>query len=229
MAVLVGGTVPSGPGSWAAGRGSGAPGCPGFDGGRDVGAGLAGGRGVGLGVGASACGGSSPTIALGWMLRSWFLLPAPSSWSVRICHGAPETSDAPSRAPPAAVSQYLDWARWPPHARRTADPVERKRTRISAVLLPLTFPACAGRLIDVIVPPQIVRRRGAPEYFSAPETDRPFALNVSDGMAALDEAGRLGHIDEIAPPLGVHALPAAFVTFHVARKSYALCPLAVKS
>ena len=100
---------------------------------------------------------------------------------------------------------------------------------MSAVLLPLMFPACAGRLIDVIVPPQIVRRRGAPEYFSAPDTDRPFALKVSDGIAALDEAGRLGHIDEMAPPLGMHAFPEALVTFQVARKSYALCPPAVKS
>src|SRR4029079_1741021 len=161
-AVLVGGTVPRGPPSWAAGRGAGAFGL-GFEGGRWVGAGFDGGRGVGLGVGASAWGGSSPTIALGWMLRSWFLLPAQSSWSVRICHGAPDTSEAPSRAPPPAVSQYRDWARWPPHARRTADPVERKRTRMSAVLLPLTLPAWAGRLIDVMVPPQIVRRRGEPE------------------------------------------------------------------
>ena len=51
---------------------------------------------VGRGAGARAWGGSSPTIALGWMLRSWFLLPAPSSWRVRMCHGAPDTSDAPS-------------------------------------------------------------------------------------------------------------------------------------
>ena len=109
------------------------------------------------------------------------------------------------------------------------DPVERKRTRMSAVLLPLMFPACAGRPIDVIVPPQIVRRRGAPEYFSAPDTDRPFALKLSDGIAALDEAGRLGHIDEMAPPLGMHDLSGALVTFQVARKSYALCPPAVKS
>jgi len=28
--------------------------------------------------------------ALGWMLRSWFLLPAPSSCCVRMCQGAPE-------------------------------------------------------------------------------------------------------------------------------------------
>ena len=65
--VLVGGTVPSGTGSCAAGFGSrGALPVVGFDGGRGVGADTTGGRGVGRGVGASACGGSSPTIALGW-------------------------------------------------------------------------------------------------------------------------------------------------------------------
>ena len=53
------------------------------------------------GAGARARGASSPTMALGWMLRSWFLLPDPSSWSVRMCHGAPDTSPAPSRTPPA--------------------------------------------------------------------------------------------------------------------------------
>ena len=43
----------------------------------------------GVGVGAArARGGSSPTIALGWMLRSWLRLPDPSSWRVRMCHGA---------------------------------------------------------------------------------------------------------------------------------------------
>src|SRR6266545_5724743 len=89
---------------------------------------------AGGGVGARAWGGSSPTIALGWMLRSWFLFPVPSSCRVRICHGAPDTRDAPSRAPPAAVSQYLDWARWPPQARRTAGPVETNVTTKSAVL-----------------------------------------------------------------------------------------------
>ena len=57
------------------------------------------GRGVGARVARGAR--SSPTIALGWMLRSWFLLPEPSSWSVRMCHGAPDTSPAPSRTPPA--------------------------------------------------------------------------------------------------------------------------------
>src|SRR4051812_28778981 len=35
------------------------------------------------------------TIALGWMLRSWFLLPLPSRFCVRMCHGAPETAAAP--------------------------------------------------------------------------------------------------------------------------------------
>src|SRR3990172_8515900 len=84
------------------------------------GAGVAPGPGTaGAGVGgARANGGSSPTIALGWMLRSWFLLPEPSSCSVRMCHGAPDTSPAPSRSPPFALSQYADWARWPPPAMR---------------------------------------------------------------------------------------------------------------
>ena len=84
-----------------------------------VGAGARG-AGVALGVatgagagpaGARARGPSSPTMALGWMLRSWFLLPDPSSCSVRMCHGAPDTSPAPSRTPPAARFQYRDCAR----------------------------------------------------------------------------------------------------------------------
>ena len=95
------------------------------------------GAGVGRGVGArggrrrsggragrrrrEGSGGSSPTIALGWMLRSWFLLPAPSSLSVRMCHGAPETSPRRRARRRSALSQYADWARWPPHASRTAD------------------------------------------------------------------------------------------------------------
>jgi hypothetical protein len=36
------------------------------------------------------------TSALGWMLRSWFLLPDPSRPCVRMCHGAPLTWPAPS-------------------------------------------------------------------------------------------------------------------------------------
>ena len=35
------------------------------------------------------------TIALGWMLRSWFLFPLPSRFCVRMCHGAPDTVAAP--------------------------------------------------------------------------------------------------------------------------------------
>src|SRR5688572_6019447 len=133
--------------------------------GRGVALGAAGvGAAVGRGVdGARACGGRSPTIALGWMLRSWFLLPAPSSLSVRMCHGAPETIAAPSGAPPFALSQYADWARCPPHASRTAAPVDLNLTRKSAVLLPLTDPAWVGPWILVIVPPQMVSRRGEPE------------------------------------------------------------------
>ncbi len=61
-------------------------------------------------------------IALGWMLRSWFLLPDPSSCWVRMCHGAPETWAAPSRSD--GPFQYSETARWPPHRNRTASPVD---------------------------------------------------------------------------------------------------------
>src|SRR5215211_264265 len=115
------------------------------------------------------------------MLRSWFLLPEPSSWSVRMCHGAPDTSPAPSRAPPMERSQNADWARWPPQASSTACPVALNRTMKSAVLLPSGDPLWVGPLIAVIVPPQIVSRRGAAEYASAPLTGMPLARYGSDG------------------------------------------------
>src|SRR4029079_19829435 len=95
----------------------------------------------------------SQRIALGWMLGSCFLSPEPSSCSVRTCHGAPETIEAPSRAPPRDVSQYADWARWPPHASRTDERVALNLTRKSAVLLPSGEPAGTGPRIEVIVPP----------------------------------------------------------------------------
>ena len=38
-----------------------------------------------------------------------------------------------------------------------------KRTAKSAVLLPAVEPAWVGPVIEVIVPPQMVSRRGAPE------------------------------------------------------------------
>jgi hypothetical protein len=161
------------------------------------------GRGVGGGVGVGAArarGGNSPTMALGWMLRSWFRLPEPSSWSVRMCHGAPETSPAPSRTPPAARFQNLDWARWPPQARTTADPVDANLTTNSAVLFPPVEPAWTGPLIDAIVPPQIVNCRETPEYHSAPATDNPSVANPSDGNVAELAGGIDGHIDETPPP-----------------------------
>ena len=130
-----------------------------------VGAGAAGGgTGVGVGVGgARANGGSSPTIALGWMLRSWFLFPEASSCRVRMCHGAPDTWAAPSGGPPIALSQYADWARCPPQARRTAGPVVLNWTRKSPVLLPSGEPEWIGPAIESIVPPQMVNLRGAAE------------------------------------------------------------------
>jgi hypothetical protein len=44
------------------------------------------------------------------MLRSWLRAPLPSRFKVRMCHGDPDTSPAPSRGPPPARSQYRDWA-----------------------------------------------------------------------------------------------------------------------
>jgi hypothetical protein len=102
-------------------------------------------------------------MALGWMLRSWLRLPEPSSCSVRMCQGAPDTSPAPSRVPPFAMFQNRDWARWPPHARSTADPVEANLTTNSAVLLPDVDPAWTGPLMELIEPPQMVSRRETPE------------------------------------------------------------------
>src|SRR5262245_46354276 len=152
---VVGGTVPAGPPGppppvVVEPPVGGSPG-PGLLGGLGLFGGFVG-RGVGVG-GASANGGSSPTIALGWMLRSWFLLPLPSSWSVRMCHGAPDTIAAPSEGPPRDRSQYADWARWPPQESRTADRVFLKVTKKSAVLLPSGEPECTGPLIERIVPP----------------------------------------------------------------------------
>src|SRR5262249_30656965 len=43
----------------------------------------------------TAIAGTSLMIALGWMLRSWFLLPLPSRFWVRMCQGAPLTAAAP--------------------------------------------------------------------------------------------------------------------------------------
>src|SRR5262249_7323525 len=112
--------------------------------------------------GAGPAGGSSPTIALGWMLRSWFFAPAPSRPSVRMCHGAPDTWLAPSRTPPARAFQYDDWARWPPQASSTALPVDLNETRIATLLLPDAEPEWTGWLIEVIEPPHSVSRRCMP-------------------------------------------------------------------
>jgi hypothetical protein len=44
---------------------------------------------------------------------------------------------------------------------------------MSALLLPLGEPLWAGAEIEMIDPPQIVRRRGAADYSSAPWTVSP--------------------------------------------------------
>ncbi len=87
------------------------------------------------------------------------------------------------------------------------------------MLLPLVEPAWTGALMLVMVPPQMVRRRGAPEYASAPFTDRPLVVKPSDGKALLDGLGRDGHMDDTPPPPAPQILPLALVTSHVARKS----------
>ena len=58
-----------------------------------------------------------------------------------------------------------------------------------------------GPLIELIVPPQMVRRRETPEYVSALRTVRPSALKGSDGKAFELDDGKPGHIDEMPPPL----------------------------
>ena len=44
--------------------------------------------------------GCTTTMALGWMLRSWFLFPEPSRLCVRMCQGAPLIVAAPLALPP---------------------------------------------------------------------------------------------------------------------------------
>ena len=86
------------------------------------------------------------------------------------------------------------------------------------MLLPFDRPACVGPLIDVIVPPQIVRRRETPEYASALRTERPSAAKGSDGNAAELDAGIPGHMDETPPPLPLH-IGGFTQPLYVARKS----------
>jgi hypothetical protein len=49
------------------------------------------------------------------------------------------------------------------------------------------------------------------------------------GKAKVEADPSEGHFDEMPPPAPAQILPLAFVTSQVARKSYALWPLAVKS
>jgi hypothetical protein len=107
--------------------------------------------------------------------------------------------------------------------------VALKRTTSWTELLPAGEPEWTGLLIELIVPPHIVMRLGMPAYSSAPKTDSPSVTYGSAGNGKVEALGSAGHIEEIAPPLGEQIEPAPCVAFHVARKSYALWPLAVKS
>src|SRR5436190_99076 len=111
--------------------------------------------------------GAAVTIALGWMLRSWFLFELLSSCCVRMCHGAPEIIAAPLGSL-AVVFQYADCARWPPHAKSAALPDVVNVTTTSPVLLPPTGPLCVGPAMLSIVPPYIVRSRPTPLKACAP-------------------------------------------------------------
>ena len=122
-----------------------------------------------------------------------------------MCHGAPDTSPAPSRTPPAARFQYRDCARWPPQARSTADPLEVKLDdELRGAVARRSNRHGVGPLMDPIVPPQIVSRRETPEYSSAPRTVRPSVENPSDGKAPELLPGSDGHIDETPPPPAPH-------------------------
>src|SRR4029078_5832646 len=96
-----------------------------------------------------------------------------------MCHGEPDTIDAPSLGPPPDRFQYADWARWPPQARSTAGPDAWNGVVMSRLEWPVTGPAWVTGEIDRIVPPQIVSRRGAAEDTWAPWTDRPCMTNGS--------------------------------------------------
>ena len=77
-----------------------------------------------------------------------------------------------------------------------------KWTTNSAVLLPSVGPACDGPLIELMVPPQIVRRRSTPEYPSASRDGQTVGLEPDrTGTQPSSTPGIDGHIDETPPPL----------------------------
>src|SRR5262245_3005896 len=120
-----------------------------------------------------------------------------------------------------------------PHANNAADPVVVNVSVMSALLLLLVGPAWLGTVRLSIVPPYMVRSRLTPAWDSAPATIRPGLVgepgaNGSLLNAEVFAAGRLGHSDDTAPPPEAHRFGFS-ESFHVARKSYARWPPAVKS
>src|SRR3954469_8610072 len=120
-----------------------------------------------------------------------------------------------------------------PHASRAADPVVVNVTVMSALLLLLVGPEWVGTLRLSIVPPYSVRLRLIPAKVSAPATVLPALVGAPGAKGSLLNVavfaeGRLGHSDETAPPPEPHRFGLS-VSFHVARKSYARWPPAVKS
>src|SRR5262245_22172105 len=97
-----------------------------------------------------------------------------------------------------------------PHTSSAALSDEVNVTIMSPVLFPPTGPLWTGTVMLVIVPPYSRRLRDTPANVCAPATDSPAwvgepGVKGSDGNACESGAGRLGHIDETAPPPLAHS------------------------
>src|SRR5439155_4314178 len=167
--------------------------------------------------------GCTTAMALGWMLRSWFLFELLSSCWVRMCHGAPLIVAAPLAAPPLDSFQYADCAMCAPHRKKAQSLVVVNVN----VMSPLPD-ACAGAVMLLTVPPYIVRFRLTPAKAIAPLTVSPgltAGVKESPGNAWMSAEPRLlGHCEDAPPELGSAHLFGLWVTVQVARKSYGSRP-----
>jgi hypothetical protein len=99
----------------------------------------------------------------------------------------------------------------------------------SEVLSWLSLPLCVGPWIWVTVPPYTRSVRPTPEAVSAPATESPLALDVSDGNGNVLPAGSAGLQSAGRPPPPVAHRSTLSVASTVARKSYASWPPSLKS
>ena len=155
------------------------------------------------------------------MLRSWFLLPGAVELERahvprRAGHqGGAVARSAAGDVPVARLGEVA--APGQQHGRPGRSEADDEVGRAVAVQPSRVWP---GPLIEVIVPPQMVSRRGAPEYISAPLDRQAVGSNESDGNVhdSMASAGS-GTSTRSPPPPGPQILPVALVTFQVARKS----------